>query len=434
MRWQRLTAQLVLLALVATPGPSSVANAQTLARDVTQDTYESARLILPYAFYSDSLRLAGGVAGGRSANFSETDVLFGALMATTNRSFAALGSASGVRVPWTRRFFLEGVFSLGRYTDQRLYGSRLPFDGPNRPGSNGSDPDDFISGEGRDDWAFLRLQYILPLGAMRDDPVARYVLDKGLLVEGATGTGAFNPLNSGRTKIELEPFYQRRSFDEDEDLSTFAGNGLRLRLDYDNTDFIRNPSRGSHVKLTASHDFGALDSDGSWTTWEIEGTTHVDLGSSWAMRQNVLALNAWTIDTPSWQVEERGPVDVIDGRPPPFEGASLGGFFRMRAYPSDRFNDRAALYYSAEMRMIPAFNPLKGIAWLEPFDIDWIQLVPFVELGRVAPDWDLVELHKDLQWDVGTGLRFMAERSVLRLDLAVGPEGFGATAMVAHPF
>ena len=52
----------------------------------------------------------------------------------------------------------------------------------------------------------------------------------------------------------------------------------------------------------------------------------------------------------------------------------LGGFFRLRAYPVDRFSDKTAIYYSAELRLMPRWHPLGNMKVLKPLNIDWWQI------------------------------------------------------------
>ena len=107
----------------------------------------------------------------------------------------------------------------------------------------------------------------------------------------------------------------------------------------------------------------------------------------------------------------------------------------MRAYPTQRFNDKAAVYYSAELRMIPKWNPFTGWTWLQKrVGIQWLQFVPFVEVGRVAPAWNLGTLHSDMKWDVGLGLRAWAKGIVIRVDTAASDEDAGVQMMVSQPF
>jgi hypothetical protein len=107
----------------------------------------------------------------------------------------------------------------------------------------------------------------------------------------------------------------------------------------------------------------------------------------------------------------------------------------MRAYPTQRFNDRAAVYYAAELRVIPAWNPFDQWPAFQSYaDVEWLQLVPFVEVGRVAPDWDLGELHSDMKLSTGFGLRAWASGFVIRVDTAVSDEGAAVKMMIGQPF
>jgi hypothetical protein len=66
--------------------------------------------------------------------------------------------------------------------------------------------------------------------------------------------------------------------------------------------------------------------------------------------------------------------------------------------------------------------------------VEWIQLVAFGEVGRVAPRYDLGELHEDMKWDLGLGLRAWAKGLVVRVDTAISDEGFAVQMMVGQPF
>ena len=116
-------------------------------------------------------------------------------------------------------------------------------------------------------------------------------------------------------------------------------------------------------------------------------------------------------------------------------GATLGGVWRMRGYPTQRFNDRSAIYYSAEMRLTPRWNPFDAWPGVQKYlGVEWIQFVPFVEVGRVAGEYDLGELHSDMKWDAGLGLRAWMKGFVVRADTAFSDEGFGVQMMIGHPF
>jgi outer membrane translocation and assembly module TamA len=159
---------------------------------------------------------------------------------------------------------------------------------------------------------------------------------------------------------------------------------------------------------------------------------YVPLQLSNRFRQTVLALDYWTSYSPTWDEQPDGE---IKNRPPAYTGSTLGGIWRMRGYPSQRFNDKAAVYYSAELRIIPRWNPFNGWPWIQKYvGIQWLQFVPFVEVGRVASEWNFNKLHSDMKWDVGLGLRAWAQGIVIRIDTAVSDEQFGVQMMISQPF
>jgi outer membrane translocation and assembly module TamA len=146
----------------------------------------------------------------------------------------------------------------------------------------------------------------------------------------------------------------------------------------------------------------------------------------------VIALNYWTSYSPTWDEQPDG---AIDNRPPSYTGSTLGGLWRMRGFPTQRFNDMAAVYYAAELRLIPRWNPFERWNWIQQYvGIQWLQFVPFVEIGRVAPEWNIRRLHSDMKWDAGIGIRAWAKGIVARIDTAYSDEGFGVQMMISQPF
>lgn len=257
-------------------------------------------------------------------------------------------------------------------------------------------------------------------------------MDRGLLISGAAGGESWNPLISGRTYFELVPFYRRQQLDSDERNVDLKTNGIEFSLFRDNRDFFPNPSLGSGLRLQLTRDFGWFDSSDSWTVLQTEFDKYFSLGSSDWFRQRVIALNFWTAYSPTWEEKENGE---IANRPPPFAGATLGGPWRLRAYPSQRFSDKAAIYYAAEYRAIPKWNPFENWSWLQKhLGVQWLQFVPFAEVGRVAPHWTVKRLHSDMKWDVGVGLRAFLKGLVVRIDTAVSEEDVGVQMMVSQPF
>ena len=133
--------------------------------------------------------------------------------------------------------------------------------------------------------------------------------------------------------------------------------------------------------------------------------------------------------------------DLVQGepmyhRPPAYTGASLGGLDRMRGYASARFNDRSALVYSAEYRHSLKWNPLLDLGLLQKLGmrIDWLQLVYGLEAGRVAPAYELDELHRDLKFNALLGLRLLVNHLVIRIDLGLGSEGTAIQMISDQPY
>ena len=414
---------------------SSSIEAQEIYLKEGETEKKPSNLVLPFAFSSETLDFTFGLGGVSSATIQPQATFGWGVLGSSNSSYGAYIGGVNFLIPGTERLFVDPLFGVSRYTEMRSY-QDLP-NGmdlfPGRAGSNESDIDDFIQGEGWDVFGELRFRYLLPMGHGKDDPIHVYRMTDGLISSGFSGGEAFNPFTSGRTYLKLTPFYRNKNYDEDKDSQLLsASNGLRFALEWDNRDFLGSPSKGEHIKLGFNRDFGWFDSDSAYSTWDFEAAKYISLPAPDWLRQNVLALDFWTSDTPTWSQNGDGSVS---GRAPEFRSPALGGFNRMRAFPFYRYNDRSAIYYGAEWRIMPEWNPLADIPlierWLDP---DWWQVVPFVEAGRVAPDYDLSTLHEDMQWDAGVSLRFMLKKSVLRMDWATSEDSSSVWVMFGHPF
>jgi hypothetical protein len=111
----------------------------------------------------------------------------------------------------------------------------------------------------------------------------------------------------------------------------------------------------------------------------VEDLQSIGFEPSAHIRQAVLALDAWTGGTPS---RERRADGTVANRPPAYAGATLGGLWRMRADPSQRFNDRAAIYYAAELRVIPDWNPFEAWPAFQDYaEVEWLSSCPSSSSG-----------------------------------------------------
>ncbi len=409
--------------------------AQIVALDKSQTIDEKRTGWLPYIFATDSLDTTIGAAAFTAGTIQPQASLFGTGFVTANESALISGAANNFRLG-NSRFFTDAFILVDHFTDQRFYVDLDNDPTQAKAGSNDSDEDDFVTGVSNELTLNLTLRYSLPIGATRDEALSVYTLDEGLLMSEPTGGSTWNPMKSGRTSLASRLFYTYRDlsdYEGNEDELQARTNGLDFWLEYDNTDFQRNPSYGSRQQFKISRDFGWFDSSDSWTNLEFDASKYYNLGTSNWFKHKALALNFWTSNTPSWETSPENS-QVASHRPPPNYGSELGGFDRMRAYPTGRFRDKSAVYYAAEMRFTPQFQKMRDWPIINYFDVDWFQIVPFVEAGRVSEDYNADLFTKDLKWDAGIGLRAMAFRAVVRLDFAVSEEGAAVVAMISQPF
>lgn len=437
LRYTLKTTTLVLLAgtflatAVHAKPNTSVKSSLTRAENPKQGT--KSQLILPYAFSTESMGATFGVGGG-AKGYGQDQLLFGAT------AFGSVEGAVGLflgmwdyRPSFAERFFFGAQGMVGHYPEQRAYTS-ITFE-PNvtRPGSNDSGENQYGEDSGYDNWTDFRLEYVLPMGSARNDALQHYRIKGGMLQSAPVGGATWNPLENGVTTLLLRQYNRYRSFELDQGDVDATEHPVQLALSYDNTDFPTNPSTGSSQYIGVTHDFGWLESPDDWTFVEFEASKYFSLGSSDWARQRIIALNLWTGETPSWeeQTDANGNIKVTH-RAPFYDGAALGGFYRMRGYPVDRFNDRSVLYTAAEYRYTLDWNPLGNISWLRFLQSDWLQLVGFIEGGRVANEYG--DLFEDWKVDGGVGIRSMFAGAVVRLDVGVSEESTSAWVMFGHPF
>lgn len=387
---------------------------------------------LPYAFWNSNFGVSAGYIDVVNGYPQPQASVFATVLVGAKGSAFGYLSARDVDLFGAQRLLVDSVGSVGYFNEIDAYidGNRT-FRGQ-RAGANNSDRNNFVRGNGWDNFLRVRFKYLLPIGNGVDQILPDYHVVDGLLVDGASGGQSFNPLTSGRSFVQVQPFYRNESLKGEPVSRDIATNGLDARLVWDNRDFPDNPSCGNSLTLQASRDFGFFSSSTSWTSYSVEYDNYFSFGETSTFRQRVLALDLWTSNSPSWHQDSNG---AVSHGPPPYAGGSLGGLFRMRAYPTERFSDKAAIYSSAELRVIPAWNPFTAFPrFQEKVGVAWIQLVALAEAGRVGPSWTAEALDRNLKWDAGFGVRVWAKGLVVRIDAAFGKEGVGAQMMVSQPF
>ena len=390
-------------------------------------------LSLPYAFYNENFGFAAGYVYGVVGKPQKQSTLLATVMAGSKGSAMGFLVGRDIQMPRVERLFFDPVVSVGYFKDTESYIDGNPDFPDERAGSNDSDKDNYVKGDGWDNFFRLTFKYLLPMGNGKGQIISTYKIDRGLLKSGATGGTSLNPFKSGKSYLEVRPFYRMQQIDGDDVDEDIKTNGLDFSVFWDNRDFYANPSKGFGLRGKVSRDFGWFDSSDSWTNVEGELDLYMfRYNYRDRFRQTVLALDYWTSYSPTWDEQPNGEVE---NRPPAYTGSTLGGIWRMRGYPAQRFNDKAAVYYAAELRMIPRWNPFNGWPWIQKYvGIQWLQFVPFVEVGRVAPEWNFNTLHSDMKWNVGLGMRAWAKGIVIRIDTAVSEEEVGVQMMVSQPF
>jgi hypothetical protein len=391
----------------------------------------------PYPFWNDNVDFAAGVVYAAGGVLQPQFGFVANAFASTNGTIGGFLLARDFRLGEESRFFADLSILGGQFGEIRSFQPGNPDFPDEIAGNNDSSEDNYLKSEGDDLFVRLPLRYVLPIGASRDQVLHTYRTRGGLLVpESGSGGKTWNPLTGGRTMLEVTPFYRKQDLELDiggeRELKSTA---VTFRVDYNNTDWWNNPTVGSRTTLAVTRDWsGDEPGDTPWTQVEAQYSKYWSLGESRRAQQRVLAFDVWLSDVPSWNT-----FDVVDGqqlfhRPPVLLGSTLGGLFRQRGFPSNRFSDRSAINYTGEYRHTTARNLLGGFRFLDRFGIDFTQLVGFVEAGRVAPEFDLGELHEDMKFTYGVGLRASAKTLIVRADFAASDEGMWVQMFVNQPF
>ena len=420
-----LLAPLLALAQSSYPYMSMKAESPDERRDMA--------ILVPYVLSTESLGFTLGLGGATTQGLRDPAMAFGTIYYSANESALLMLGARNIHFIGTERFVMDATLITGRQRERRVYVDGNPAYPDAISGSNGSDSEDLLIEDTWEGRAEMFFKWVLPIGEARDEPVEKYTVSNGFLASEPSG-GSWLPWRRGRTTLSIRPQYWDQFIDPYEDDIGFRTLNAAFQLEYDNVDFRPNPSRGGYLRGGLTHDWGWLNDSDAWTTIEGEVSKYFWLGETSQLKHQVLALNALTLNTPSWEETVENGETTLSGVPPYFAGASLGGPIRMKAYPRDRFHDQAALYYSAEYRVIPKFAMLPKMRVMRLLDVQWWQFVVMGELGSVAPEWDFEELHSDMHWDAGLGLRAMFGTAVGRMDFMYGEEGVALQAMFGQSF
>jgi hypothetical protein len=444
----RYLKEIIYCLLLISAFPSTSNASEFLVDDLNRDkSKQQTWLVLPYIFSSDSMGFTAGAVGIFSGYIQPqmtivATTFLGEELALRHdqliepdsaRTTGAMLSISGYQPSFSDRLFISGMGAYGYYPNQRLYleGGNDSIKELENTGYNAISP---LQTQGYNNWFNIYFRHVLPWGESKKTVMPNIKLQRGIAVN-RDHIGGGTPFVTGQTIFATELFYSKWSAEKLLESPEINTNGIRLHLEHDNTDYPDNPSRGYSFGVKLSTDFGLGNSTQSWNALEVDYSHYIELNNfSWS-RQNVIAMNFWSAYSPSWDDSENFVESGVlkKHQTPMWEGARLGGWTRMRAYDTNRFNDKAAIYGAIEYRLIPQLNPMADQKW-NPFPIDWFQLVIFAEAGRVAERYELTTLLSDMKYDLGFSIRALAAKVPVRFDIAFGDEGSAMWVMLKQPF
>jgi Omp85 superfamily domain len=399
---------------------------------------DSGGKFIPYGFYNADTGLALATVWIGKGYIQDQVLSVANAWVGSNGSYQLFWANSDALLPFSNRLFVDSVFMYSDWDEIDTYQNGNPNFPTEVAGSNDSDQDNFITATGDDFFGHVTLRYLFPMGDGKGEPIHTFKLENGLPLPGYEAGGrGWNPFESGRTTFEFRPFYRDQDFEEENSGEPFRNktSGIKLALEYNNSDWYNNPTRGSIQRLTVARDWGLLDESSSWTSIQFRHSQFFNLGETKKARQRVLALDFWTSDVPTWNSSHTGDDgEQVFHRAPLFEGSTLGGLERQRAYPSNRFHDRSAINYTAEYRYMPRWNPFPQIPLINTLHIPWWQWVAYAEVGRVADNWSFSDLHKKMKVSVGGSVRAMVYELVIRVDMGFSEEGGEVQMFFNHPF
>ena len=393
---------------------------------------KSIRAAVPFLFSSEDWGLTYGAAGVMSGVGQPQMTLFGTFLGSSKDNYLGYVGLYNMMIPgWDQVQFDLNILEAD-YKSSTYFLPGNPDYPDESAGSRDSSYDNSVKTAAREQHYQLRMRYTLPVGAGRDGAL----MASARKSRGYQNAGyEWNPEDSGITTLELQPFYQSQRLEQyqpEHDADSVAG--VRFIFEYDNRNSTSLPTRGNVTTLTYTKDWGSDDRP-SWATMEFEFSQFLDLGSNSYMNQQVLALNGWIADTPTWNDTTTVQGQARYHRPPSYAGVTLGGWDKLRGYSTDRFHGRSAVSYTLEYRVMPKWQPMEDMPVLGPlYDIPWWQWALFLDMGQISDRFSLSELHKDMKASAGLGVRFKVEGVTVRADMASGSESLFWRIFINQPF
>ena len=167
----KLTTRFLLLASMVWTATSAFGQGIRVGPD---DQVVESTLSLPYAFYNENFGFAVGYVYGVVGRPQKQATLLAAAIAGSNGSAMGFLVGRDLQMPGVDRLFMDPLASVGYFRDAEAFIDGNPDFPGDRAGSNDSDPDNFVRGDGWDNFFRLRFKYLLPIGNGRDQIIAPY--------------------------------------------------------------------------------------------------------------------------------------------------------------------------------------------------------------------------------------------------------------------
>ena len=392
--------------------PSALALGVSLFMSAFVQSEEKDSAFLPFYFSTETLGSTIGVAGVKKGVGQPQTVLFAMALYSDKDSY--MGFLAAYNYALSDSLLFSGQMYQAQFNDSPYY--------LGQQGKNDTPRGDGTVTNGFEQHYQLEFKYLLPWGSVKQHGlfgVFQPIRDVSFAM----------PLESGVSSLILKPFFSSRELDVA--TQTEKTTGFDLVMDWDNRDSTRNPTRGSHTSLGITIGADRWQSDELWTKWTFQNSQYYALGPLGDLfDQQVLAFDVYTADTPTWNDCNGAQC----ARPPEQEQVRLGGLYRLRSYSVGRFHGRSAIHYSAEYRVLPDWQPLDDVPVINYYDLPWWQWVVFAEAGRVADEYNIKELHRDMKWSIGGAVRFQVEGIVVRTEVAKGADESIFRVMINQPF
>ncbi len=346
----------------------------------------------------------------------------GALISSNGSRYVYL-QADEVQNPLFKRQFIRPDFFVGKLGEVKEY-IGIPVNGI-RPGSNESSEKQHLLLHGTDYWFELNLKHLLPVAKGKNEDF-NYVMTYKNYEEIQEKFFDF-----GKIFFETKLIYRDMSLRNDFVKIKIVASAIDFSISNDNTNYIYFPTFGTYQKLSYIKQYKAFGCDVPADIWKVDlrffYPVFDDILSNYP---TVIAFNFLTMDTPTADELYQGKLK----RGKLFVGPNLGGTKYLRGYKDLRYHDRSLIYYSLELRKSLNWNPFNYFELTKKIGIDLIELAFFGDLGRVAPKWKLDELHSDLKYTYGIGLRALMKGMVLRMDMGKSKDNFMIQMFIEQPF